>query len=101
MDEAELLATIIGTRKKPGLCDELGVRWFHVFDPRTGPAGFPDLVLVGRRILYAELKGPVTRLTQEQRAWGRDLARAGAWWVIWRPGDYHSGRIRKEMEAIA
>ena len=48
MSEDELLTAITsGTKKNPGLCKLLGVRYFHPYDSRRSVPGFPDLFLVG------------------------------------------------------
>jgi VRR-NUC domain len=54
----------------------------------AGGAGFPDLVLVRDRVVFAELKGARTRVTGEQQAWLDALARAGAETHLWRPWDW-------------
>jgi hypothetical protein len=44
--EDELLTAITsGTKKRPGLCKLLGVRYYHPYDSRRTVPGFPDLVL--------------------------------------------------------
>lgn len=50
--------------------------------------GFPDLVLVRERVIFAELKGETGKLAEEQYAWLHDLERAGAESYVWRPGDW-------------
>jgi hypothetical protein len=63
-------------------------------------AGFPDWVIVGRAVLYRELKSPFGELTRAQRDWGFALQHAGADWAVWRPVDLASGRIAGELAAI-
>lgn len=48
-------------------------------------AGFPDLVLVRDRVLYAEVKSAGGRLEPEQRAWRDRIVAAGGEWHLWRP----------------
>lgn len=50
-------------------------------------AGFPDLVLVRDRIVYAELKNERGRVTEEQAEWRAALEVAGAEFYLWRPDD--------------
>lgn len=70
-------------------------RWlcYHTRDSRRSPKGFPDLVLVSarrRRVIFAELKGPNTTVTREQRAWAWALAAVGSAMgfevYLWRSG---------------
>lgn len=51
-------------------------------------AGFPDLVLVRERIIFAELKSQRGRVSSEQRAWLDALAAGGAECYILRPIDW-------------
>lgn len=50
-------------------------------------AGFPDLVLVRDRLIFAELKTTVGRLSPEQVKWRDALIDAGQDWYCWRPDD--------------
>lgn len=66
-----------------------GWRVYHTRDSRGSDKGFPDLVLVkGKRVLWAELKGAKGRLRPEQRAWLEALEEAGCDARLWRPGDW-------------
>lgn len=47
--------------------------------------GFPDLVLVRDRVIFAELKTEDGKPTPEQRAWLAACAKAGAEAYVWRP----------------
>lgn len=71
------------------MADTLGWRWYHSYDSRRDPSGFPDLVLVkGDQLLFAELKRDTTYPRADQRAWLSDLA--GVQQVhaeVWRPRD--------------
>jgi hypothetical protein len=51
-------------------------------------AGFPDLVLVRDRVIFAELKSDTGKLSVAQLEWflGLELANAEAY--IWRPSDW-------------
>lgn len=101
MTEDQLYYAITsGSRKQPGLCTQLGIRWFHVHDSRRSVPGFPDLVLVSARIAYRELKSDEGILRPEQREWRDALRAAGADWDIWRPRDLTSGRIRSELATL-
>ncbi len=74
-----------------------GWRVFHVRPARTGHgwrtpveadgAGFPDLVLVRDRVVFAELKSATGRVRPAQAEWLAALAGAGAECHVWRPAD--------------
>jgi hypothetical protein len=50
-------------------------------------AGFPDLVLVRDRIIYAELKTTKGKLSANQNQWRDAIAAAGGEHYVWRPSD--------------
>lgn len=50
--------------------------------------GFPDLVLVRDRVVYAELKSDRGALRPDQREWIAALEAAGQEVYIWRPIDF-------------
>lgn len=54
--------------------------------PRNA-AGWPDLVLLRERTVYAELKADDGVLSAEQEAWLERLRRAGNEVYVWRPSD--------------
>lgn len=58
--------------------------------PVSGPlgAGFPDLLLVRDRVVFAELKSVRGRVTPEQRHVHDALRAAGAEVHVWRPVDW-------------
>lgn len=102
MTETELLIAVTsGTRKRPGLCKQLGVRYYHPYDSRRTVPGFPDLVLVGTHgLAFRELKSQEGTLRPEQREWGNALRAVGHDWDIWRPSDLTSGQIADELAAL-
>jgi hypothetical protein len=61
---------------------------YHTYSSKRSPSGFPDLVCVRERVLFAELKGEKTRLTRDQRRWLDALTAAGADTYLWRPDDW-------------
>jgi hypothetical protein len=61
---------------------------YHTFHSKRSPSGFPDLVCVRDRVVFAELKGPTTRVTREQKRWLDALAAAGAEVYLWRPDEW-------------
>ena len=56
-------------------------------------AGFPDLVLVRDRVIFAELKSGNGRVSLDQRGWMDALRSAGCLAVIWKPGDWANGTV--------
>jgi hypothetical protein len=50
-------------------------------------AGFPDLVLVRDRIVYAELKTNTGKLSPQQVLWQQAITAAGGEHHVWRPRD--------------
>ncbi len=99
MSEAELDAAI------SGLCDELHLVSLHVRDVRREDPhwkGFPDRMIFGPGgVLYRELKAPGARVRAAQQQWHRRLSRAGQDVAVWKPADWHAGRIRAELERLA
>ena len=49
--------------------------------------GFPDLVLVRERVIYAELKAKSGSIRPDQKIWIERLQQAGAEVYVWRPKD--------------
>lgn len=49
--------------------------------------GFPDLVLVRDRVIFAELKSRTGRVGADQQAWLDAARAAGAEAHVWRPAD--------------
>jgi hypothetical protein len=98
MTEAELLAEVVR------LAESLGLVVLHVREPRREGghwAGFPDLIVFGRGVFYRELKQSGKDLRAEQKRWRWLLGRAGQDHAVWTPADWHSGRIRRELEQLA
>ena len=98
MTEAELQAQVIA------LAETLGLVALHVRQPRMEGGewrGFPDLMIIapGGSLIFRELKQPGKQLRAPQRDWAQVLA--GQDYGIWKPHDWHSGRVRAELEALA
>lgn len=79
----------------------LKIRWYHPYDSRRSPSGFPDYVFVGNRLMFRELKTETGRVSLTQQEWIDDLKLADQDVDVWRPRDLFSGRILKELQAIA
>jgi hypothetical protein len=110
MTEAELqLKVTSGTGREPGLCAQLGLKWFHVHDSRRSPSGWPDLVIARHHVhghpwgavVFRELKAQAGKVTPAQEAWLEALTWAGLDAGVWRPSDLLSGRIARELAAVA
>lgn len=82
------------------LVRDLGLISYHTHDSRGSDPGFPDLTIVGRGVIYRELKPEQGDLSFHQRVWARRLRKAGESFAIWRPADWESGLIRRELEAL-
>lgn len=95
MTEAELQAGIIA------LCGDLGLLVLEIPDSRRirHGKGFPDLVIVGRAVLFCECKDDWAALRREQTTWRYRLTAAGAQWRLWRPRDRDA--IETELRSIA
>lgn len=102
--EEELLTNVLD------LCRLLGLRTAHFRQAQTEKGwrtpvagdgkGFPDLIIVGSRAIARELKSEQGRLTPEQVAWRGALYTAGVDATDWRPSDWRSGRIERELRAL-
>jgi hypothetical protein len=90
------------TRDVLALARKHGVLAHHCRDSRhcEGNPGFLDLVLVGRKVLFAELKLEDGDTSADQDLWIWHLERATANWVLLRPADLESGAIEQILEAI-
>lgn len=64
-----------------------GWRCYHTHDSRKSVAGFPDLVLVRERVIWAELKLDGKEPDAAQLNWLEDLEATGAEVYVWRPSD--------------
>lgn len=82
-------------------CRELGLLVYHTHDSRRSEAGFPDCVIVGQGVLFAELKSHRGTLKPDQRRWGSALEKAGQRWTIWRPRDAIDGTVVRMLREIA
>lgn len=69
------------------LAKQLGYRVYHTFNSRRSTHGFPDLCLVGRRLIFLELKRETGKLTVEQRDWLAAMVQTGAEVYVVRPRD--------------
>lgn len=77
-----------------------GLWGYSVYDSRRSAPGWPDWCIVGRRVLFRELKTSRGLVTREQKLVGYRLKAAGQDWAVWRPADLASGRIAEEIKLI-
>ena len=96
MSEAELEGGI-----RTILADLPSLRWYHTRDSRRSPSGFPDLVIVGERVIYRELKTAKGKVTAAQAEWLHALVMAEQDACVWRPADLLSGLIGRKLAALA
>jgi hypothetical protein len=82
------------------ICKLYGLRWHHQRYSIGSKAGWPDLSVCGRKIIFRELKREDKNPTTAQLQWGIWLAEAGQDWGVWKPSDLASGRIQRELAAI-
>lgn len=66
----------------------LGWLTYHTHDSRRSAGGFPDLVLVREKVIYAELKREGENPTSLQQMWLNRLREAGQTAYLWRPADW-------------
>jgi hypothetical protein len=80
---------------------QLNLTGFCTPDSRRMTRGWPDWGIMGPNgVLFRELKTEPGVLTYEQSIVGGMLRKAGADWAIWRPSDWLSGIIIKQLESI-
>jgi hypothetical protein len=84
------------------MADSLGLAVQHIHDARRSwLVGWPDLVIIGTSVLYAELKSQTGQLSPDQARVGRLIERAGGRWLLWRPEHLLSGEIARELTALS
>ena len=78
--------------------ESLGYWVMRIPDSRLVKAGWPDLTILGGwKVLYREVKLDGTYNSRAQRDVGRMLWRANQDWDCWRPVNWESGKIQKEL----
>lgn len=83
-------------------CNRLKLRAYHTHDSRRSDRGWPDLVIAGRdRVIFRELKTETGRLSVDQVLWIEDLTRCGLHADVWKPSQWFSGQIMRELHALA
>lgn len=82
------------------ICDEKGLYVYHTANSIGADKGWPDLVIIGRRVLFRELKSATGVLSSEQTLVGWRLKAAGQDWAVWWPKDLANGNIRRQLQDI-
>ena len=106
MSEEQLLSKVtLGTRREPGICEQLRLGWIHHRRSEMTNPGWPDLVIkapAGRRgVIFRELKKQRGRVTPGQQEWLDALTADGMDAGVYRPSDLLSGRVARELAALA
>lgn len=84
------------------MCRDLKLLAYHTHDSRKSAPGYPDWHIVGRDAsVFRECKTETGRTTKEQDEWIDRLRAAGHDVDVWRPRDWLSGRIQKELIALS
>jgi hypothetical protein len=94
MTERQLMQSVID------LCRIFHLLCYHTRDSRGSSSGFPDLVIVGSAVLFAELKSQHGKPTIDQGVWRDGIREAAGMWALWRPEQWHSGEIRGILESL-
>ena len=61
--------------------------WYHTWNAKRSRPGFPDLVFIRERVVFAELKKEGEDLTPAQADCRDRLLAAGAEWYLWYPSN--------------
>jgi hypothetical protein len=84
------------------LLRDLSLAGYHTRDSRGSARGYPDWTIAGPGgVIWRELKTQRGAVTPEQQAWLDTLADAGGDAGVWRPTDLISGRVARELAAVA
>jgi len=87
--------------KVRGILKELGLFGFHPLISIGSRKGWPDWTFIGKWIMYRELKSETGTLRPDQAKVRNLILAAGGDWDLWRPSDYLSGRVARELAALA
>ena len=84
------------------LMKDLGLMRYHTLRSIGSESGYPDWTIAGPGgVLFRELKRQGKDPAAAQQAWFDVLSAAGQDADVWRPEDLLSGRIARELAAIA
>lgn len=82
------------------MCDRRDLYVYHTANSIGADKGWPDLVIIGRRVLFRELKSATGVLSSEQKRVGYALKAAGQDWAVWWPKDLANGNIARQLTEI-
>lgn len=88
-------------RKVMGAAADLGWKTWHPTISIYSKRGWPDLVLAHPkrgRIMFRELKKETGDVSPSQQEWLATLTACGMDAAVWRPLDWVTGRITKELQ---
>lgn len=96
MPEKEFQARVMG------VCEILGLPFLHASSYRKLGylRGWPDLMVIGTRIIFAELKAQRGEVKDHQLRVRKILDDAGGEWYLWRPRDLKSGKILEVLTSL-
>lgn len=84
-----------------GLCKRLGLGYYHTYDSRRSPKGFPDCVIWGLGgVMFRELKRQKEQPKPHQVACMDTMREAGQDVGIWRPSDWFDDTIERELREL-
>jgi hypothetical protein len=82
-------------------CRDLGLMYYHTHRAQHSPAGFPDDVIVGNRVIYRELKRQREKPSPAQQEWLDRLEAVGEDVGVWRPSDWLDGTIIETLRGLS
>ena len=83
------------------LMDDLGLWGYHPLNSIGSRRGWPDWTIIGKRIIYRELKSERGTLRPDQALVRDKILAAGGDWALWYPTDLMDGTIARELAALA
>ena len=96
MSEAQFQKAVVD------MAEALQITVFHDTDSRRSHgAGLPDLILVGKDVVWVELKKQDGRLRDSQVDFMTKLQHAGQHVLLWRPEHLYDGAIERTLRRIS
>jgi len=72
------------------LAELCGWKCYFTWNSIHSPAGFPDLILVREKIIFAEIKSEKGKLSDAQKEWRDALENTGGEYYCWKPSDWET-----------